>query len=115
MLFIQGVHVCTACKNSSFCTVLHGLPMPAPAHLVGSPNPLVSRAPQTQKKEMSRLREFAPSLRNVSTPFFYFFFARSGNSNLSVIKVFLRQKGSDQGSLDAGRPERASKNSFFKG
>ena len=72
MLFFQGVHVCTACKNSSFCTVLrykmlllqalhvctpwsnsffctvlHGLPTPAPAHLIGSPNPLVSRAPQT--------------------------------------------------------------------
>ena len=22
MLFLQGVHVCTACKNSSFCAVL---------------------------------------------------------------------------------------------
>ena len=22
MLFLRGVHVCTACKNSSFCTVL---------------------------------------------------------------------------------------------
>ena len=45
MLFIQGVHVCTACKNSSFRTVLRGLPMPA--HLIGSPNPLVS--PRTPK------------------------------------------------------------------
>ena len=88
MLFLQGVHVCTACKNSSFCTALgnkmlffqglfinidpggiafarflRGLPTPAPAHLIGSPNPLVSRAPQTLK-ELSRLRGFPLSLRN---------------------------------------------------
>ena len=91
--------------RNSFCTVLHGLPMPA--HLIGSPNPLVSRAPQTQQKGLNRLREFPPSLRNASKPS-----ARSENSNLSVIKVFFGAKnGSDQGSLDAGLKS-ASKNHF---
>ena len=70
MLLLQAVHVCTPWSNSflhgfapqkcyyysayinvgtrgiAFARVLHGLPMPAPAHLIGSPNPLVSRAPQ---------------------------------------------------------------------
>ena len=39
MLFLQGVYSYTAWRNSFFCTVLHGLPMPAPAGLIGSPNP----------------------------------------------------------------------------
>ena len=80
----------------------------SPAHLIGSPNPLVSRAPQTQQKGLSRLREFPPSLRNASKPFSPSFFARSGNSNLSVIKVFFGAKnGSDQASAEMRRPERA--------
>ena len=55
MLFLQGLHLCRAWRNGIFCTGLHGLPMPAPAHLIGSPNPLVSRAPQTltQKRAFS--------------------------------------------------------------
>ena len=42
----SSAYQCRHWRNS-FCTVLRGLPMPAPAHLIGSPNPLVSRAPQT--------------------------------------------------------------------
>ena len=54
-----------------------------PAHLIGSPNP---------KKGDEQAPEFLSSLRNVSTPFSSVF-AGSGNSNLSVISLFLRQKG----------------------
>ena len=66
---------------------LHGFARVAHANLIGSPNPLVSRA-----KELSRLREFPPSLRNALKPFFLVFSLDQGNS-ASVIKVFFAPKG----------------------
>ena len=74
----------STCKNSSFCTVLRNknaiLPgrifiyvaHASPAHLIGSPNPLVSRGPQTQGAEQGP--GIPTGLRNASKPFFSQFF-----------------------------------------
>ena len=86
--------------------------MPAPAHLIGSPNPLVSRAPQTQKKGLEQAPGIPTGPRNVSKPCSSFF-ARSGNSNLSVIKVFFCAKtGPIKLPRKCGGLKSASKNHF---
>ena len=107
MLLLQALHECTPWSNgffarfcaikcysssayqcrhyrNSFCTGFARFAHASPAHLIGSPNLLVSPRTPNPKKGLSRLREF-PSLRNALKPFSS---ARSGNSNLSVIKVF---------------------------
>ena len=72
MLFLQGLHLCRAWRNGIFCTGLHGLPTPAPAHLIGSPNPLVSRAPQTlTQKGLSQAPGIPLALKNASKLFFF--------------------------------------------
>ena len=83
MLYSAYINVGT--RGIAFARVLHGLP-----------NPLVSRAP---KKELSRLREFPPSLRTLD------------QANLSVIKVFFCAK---RGLLPRKRGglKSASKNHF---
>ena len=101
MLLLQSVHVCTPWSNSffarfcatkcysssayinvgtrgiAFARVLHGLPMPA--HLIGSPNPLVSRAPQKGAEQ-------APGISPQPAH------ARSGKLECDQ-SFFLRQKG----------------------
>ena len=89
---------------------LHGFARFAHASSFDWFNPLVSRAPQTQKG-LSRLREFPQPAQCLKT-FFSSVFARSGNSNFSAIKVFLRQKGLLQASSETRRPEECLNNHF---
>ena len=86
MLLLQSVHVCTPWSNS-FCTGFARFAHASPAHLIGSPNPLVSRAPQKAS----------------------FFFARSGKLECDQ-SFFLRQNGSDQASSETRLSLRASSN-----
>ena len=76
-------------RFAQFCTVCHASPrsfdwfaQPVSVGFPSTPNP---------KKGLEQVREFPPSPRNVSKPFSGVF-ARSGNSNLSVIKVFFCAK-----------------------
>ena len=120
LIFFQGGHVCppgriarfarfcaTKCYYSRayinvgtvviafarfFCTVCPC----QPAHLIGSPNPLVSRAPQAlTQKGAEQAPEFPPA-RAMSQNLFFSpkrGLLRIRQFRLSVIKLFLRQKG----------------------